>query len=1096
AGLLDLAGRGPGRPDSPAIGRRLSATELGIRTGPGLHAPPSLPLLIKVPAATSDSPTDPSQSALVEAAHQNKHKAATSAAPETRLSFSPSQCWSVMLRCSSAALILLALATGGLCDSASVEVRLPDDADFTKYSFAYMTISGSELIDSVSSGLVPDKFDVDKSSVPNRIVFKADLPGGTHLVQVTIGTAIHQLSVTVSRLPLSVLDNAIFISGRTNDINSLVARLKSRLSARLVSQLQPAADTSEVSLLIPKASTSSYLALWEAYELVKNETEASSGVQVMPDRCPAESAQLCRSRLRFSSSSLPSVHPAVVQLNSDSNFVGFGLSWTAQTAEQMSAEPCGPATCLNDGVCDANFTGVGSRCICPSVANIPWGPRCEYPVRSYSHGSSGLAFTRHWIGSLPHSVQSLEISFELSGTIQQENQDAVVLKSSADPHNSLLSATFVYRKTELRVAGSLLGGDSISVDLPQQNSGSWFAVHVSVKSELSRMVVCPKKLPTSASVQPLECSSQNISAGSPVSDFPNLWLDIGRALSGCVQSVRVNGYLIDMAAGREVTQGGGATIGAFCGLQNETCTGSAGARSSRPYVCGAQSVCYGVIKNDPSAPMDCNCECLGSKRKMVETIIGSELCKRNETWNACTKDPLIISTASNNTSIWFENPNNSLPLSDKNSVSIELELRTRVSASTGVLHAVIKNSARSTVLSQSLDISDGLLQLCIDSSSCFAFPPIRVDDGEWHSVFAATRQAVLKLRVDGVDRLHDLGRTVADLSNLDLTAQIASSWLRNIRVSGTYMSTTTDAADRSINEATSGFITPVLASDARVGPDGVDLTPPCDCPSMEVCRRLWGKMTCECPAGQERDAGKSCVAVNPCSKFNISCPSGGSCRATGVNLGFECICPPGVTSRMCRVGGENTPAPSTAAVQWWVWLIIAIVVFFIIVLLILLAFVKRSRKQRGSEAPKSDIEQINQDMGDDTGNDGVPPEDYKGPLSLQFPPAQKDSNGGLPNFQPVHSSAPSAARAPADPERPIGVPPTQPVAPDSVNQEPPDAAAGDETLNYGYEDTRDDDAADLDQVSLVSADTDSSIDLRPTLDAWGPKFQSLSDILT
>uniref|UniRef100_A0A1I8HRW4 EGF-like domain-containing protein n=1 Tax=Macrostomum lignano TaxID=282301 RepID=A0A1I8HRW4_9PLAT len=983
------------------------------------------------------------QSALVEAAHQNKHKAATSAAPETRLSFSPSQCWSVMLRCSSAALILLALATGGLCDSASVEVRLPDDADFTKYSFAYMTISGSDLIDSVSSGLVPDKFDVDRSSVPNRIVFKADLPGGTHLVQVTIGTAIHQLSVTVSRLPLSVLDNAIFISGRTNDINSLTQE-SARVGCRLVSQLQPAADTSEVSLLIPKASTSSYLALWEAYELVKNETEASSGVQVMPDRCPADSAQLCRSRLRFSSSSLPSVHPAVVQLNSDSNFVGFGLSWTAQTAEQMSAEPC----------------------ICPSVPNIPWGPRCEYPVRSYSHGLSGLTFTRHWIGGLPHSVQSLEISFELSGTIQQENQDAVVLKSSADPNNSLLSATFVYRKTELRVAGSLLGGDSISVDLPQQNSGSWFAVHVSVKSGLA--------------VQ--------------LATFLIYGFDIGRALSGCVQSVRVNGYLIDMAAGREVTQGGGATIGAFCGLQNQTCSGTAGARSSRPYVCGAQSVCYGVIKNDPSAPMDCNCECLGSKRKMVETIIGSELCKRNEPWNACTKDPLIISTASSNASSWFQNLSNPLPLSDKNSASIELELRTRVSASTGVLHAVIKNSARSTVLSQSLDISDGLLQLCINSSSCLAFPPIRVDDGEWHSVFAATRQAVLKLRVDGVDRLHDLGRTVADLSNLDLTAQIANSWLRNIRVSGTYMSTTTDAADRSIDVATGGFITPVLASDARVGPDGVDLTPPCDCPSTEVCRRLWGKTTCECPAGQERDAGKSCVAVNPCSKFNISCPSGGSCRATGVNLGFECICPPGVTSRMCRVGGENTPAPSTAAVQWWVWLIIAIVVFFIIVLLILLAFVKRSRKQRGSEAPKSDIEQINQDMGDDTGNDGVPPEDYKGPLSLQFPPAQKDSNGGLPNFQPVHSSAPSGG--PADPLRPIGAPPTQPVAPDSVNQEPPDAAAGDETLNYGYEDTRDDDAADLDQVSLVSADTDSSIDLRPTLDAWGPKFQSLSDILT
>uniref|UniRef100_A0A1I8HQU3 EGF-like domain-containing protein n=1 Tax=Macrostomum lignano TaxID=282301 RepID=A0A1I8HQU3_9PLAT len=290
-------------------------------------------------------------------------------------------------------------------------------------------------------------------------------------------------------------------------------------------------------------------------------------------------------------------------------------------------------------------------------------------------------------------------------------------------------------------------------------------------------------------------------------------------------------------------------------------------------------------------------------------------------------DPLIISTASSNPSTWFENPKNSLQLSDKNSVSIELELRTR--------------------------ISDGLLQLCIDSSSCFAFPPIRVDDGEWHSVFAATRQAVLKLRVDGVDRLHDLGRTVADLSNLDLTAQIANSWLRNIRVSGTYMSTTTDAADRSINEATGGFITPVLASDARVGSDGVDLTPPCDCPSTEVCRRLWGKMTCECPAGQERDAGKSCVAVNPCSKFNISCPSGGSCRATGVNLGFECICPPGVT--MCRSSSEARTVFTSAGVNWWVWLIVSIGVMVLILIVVALVFLLRRRTQsrRSSGAQRS-----------------------------------------------------------------------------------------------------------------------------------------------
>ncbi|PAA54150.1 hypothetical protein BOX15_Mlig019320g1 [Macrostomum lignano] len=847
------------------------------------------------------------------------------------------------------AAILLAVLASAYCDKAEVEVLLPDDANFRKYGAAYLRISSVDRMDRViGAGDVATKFTVDKSSTPNRLVLRPpDLKNGVHVVQVKAGTVSHQLNLRVSSLPLSVIDSAIFIAGSRDPISSLVARLKSRLSARLVSQLQPAADTSEVSLLIPKVGTSSYLALWEAYELVKTETGASSGVQVMPDRCPAESAQLCRSRLRFSSSSLPSVHPAVVQLNSDSNFLGFGLSWTAQTAEQMSAEPCGPATCLNGGVCDANFTGFGFRCICPLAPNTPWGPRCEYPVRSYSHGSSGLAFTRHWIGGLPHSALSLEISFELSGSIEKAGLETLALKSPNNPGSSMLSASLIFRTTTLRVAGSLLLGKSFDVSSAGLNQGNWFTFHILMTPKLTRAVLCPKKLAgVSSNPIPLECQTKSVNSGGSVSDFTNLWLEIGQALTGCVQSVTVNGYLVDAKASRAVTTGD-SKVEDDCKFQSGSCGGSG------TFVCGAQSVCYGIVTKSKGYPMDCNCQCLGSKRKKLETVGSSAECRKDRQSNECTQDPLIISTASSNPSTWFENPKNPLQLSDKNSVSIELELRTRVSASTGVLHATIKNSARSTVLSQSLDISDGLLQLCIDSSSCFAFPPIRVDDGEWHSVFAATRQAVLKLRVDGVDRLHDLGRTVADLSNLDLTAQIANSWLRNIRVSGTYMSTTTDAADRSINEATGGFITPVLASDARVGSDGVDLTPPCDCPSTEVCRRLWGKMTCECPAGQERDAGKSCVAVNPCSKFNISCPSGGSCRATGVNLGFECICPPGVT--MCRSSSEARTVFTSAGVNWWVWLIVSIGVMVLILIVVALVFLLRRRTQsrRSSGAQRS-----------------------------------------------------------------------------------------------------------------------------------------------
>uniref|UniRef100_A0A1I8J9B3 EGF-like domain-containing protein n=1 Tax=Macrostomum lignano TaxID=282301 RepID=A0A1I8J9B3_9PLAT len=855
---------------------------------------------------------------------------------ESRASEVEAQSDSAMLRYGPAvAAILLAVLASAYCDKAEVEVLLPDDANFRKYGAAYLRISGVDRMDRViGAGDVATKFTVDKSSTPNRLVLRPpDLKNGVHVVQVKAGTVSHQLNLRVSSLPLSVIDSAIFIAGSRDPISSLVARLKSRLSARLVSQLQPAADTSEVSLLIPKVGTSSYLALWEAYELVKTETEASSGVQVMPDRCPAESAQLCRSRLRFSSSSLPSVHPAVVQLNSDSNFLGFGLSWTAQTAEQMSAEPCGPATCLNGGVCDANFTGFGFRCICPLAPNTPWGPRCEYPVRSYSHGSSGLAFTRHWIGGLPHSALSLEISFELSGSIEKAGLETLALKSPNNPGSSMLSASLIFRTTTLRVAGSLLLGKSFDVSSAGLNQGNWFTFHILMTPKLTRAVLCPKKLAgVSSNPIPLECQTKSVNSGGSVSDFTNLWLEIGQALTGCVQSVTVNGYLVDAKASRAVTTGD-SKVEDDCKFQSGSCGGSG------TFVCGAQSVCYGIVTKSKGYPMDCNCQCLGSKRKKLETVGSSAECRKDRQSNECTQDPLIISTASSNPSTWFENPKNPLQLSDKNSVSIELELRTRVSASTGVLHATIKNSARSTVLSQSLDISDGLLQLCIDSSSCFAFPPIRVDDGEWHSVFAATRQAVLKLRVDGVDRLHDLGRTVADLSNLDLTAQIANSWLRNIRVSGTYMSTTTDAADRSINEATGGFITPVLASDARVGSDGVDLTPPCDCPSTEVCRRLWGKMTCECPAGQERDAGKSCVAVNPCSKFNISCPSGGSCRATGVNLGFECICPPGVT--MCRSSSEARTVFTSAGVNWWVWLIVSIGVMVLILIVVALVFLLR-----------------------------------------------------------------------------------------------------------------------------------------------------------